>query len=63
MNGNKPLFLEGVELDKTYYQNPDPYSFVPASDVNLLELSRYAKRTGKKLAELTAEEVGRFRTQ
>lgn len=30
------------------------------SDVNLLELSRYAKRTGKKLVELTKEEVDKF---
>jgi len=28
--------------------------------VNLLELSRYAKRTGKKLVELTKEEVDKF---
>ena len=61
MSGNKPLFLDGIQLDKSYYLTPDPYTCSPVSNVNLLELSRYAKKTGKSLVELTAEEVEMFR--
>lgn len=62
MNGSKPLFLEGVKLGEDYYSTPNPYTYTPSSNVNLLELSRYARKTGKQLVELTAEEVDRFRS-
>ena len=64
MNGTKslerPKFLEGVELPNSYYETPNLYKSAPSCNVNLLELSRYARRIGKKLVELTKEEVQQF---
>jgi len=56
----KPRFLYGVTLQNDYYKEPNPYKIAPSCNVNLLELSRYAKQQGKKLIELTGEEVRRF---
>ena len=55
-----PLFLENEELPPSYYEAPDPYKSAPSCNVNLLELSRYARKIGKKLIELTKEEVLQF---
>ena len=41
-----------------YYE--DPYKTAPVCKVNLLELSRYARKVDKKLVDLTKEEVERF---
>ena len=64
MNGTermpRPKFLENEELPSSYYEAPDPYKSAPSCNVNLLELSRYARRIGKKLVELTKEEVLQF---
>lgn len=60
MNGIKPLFLENTTLVPGYYDAINPYADAPVCKVNLLELSRYAKGAGKKLVELTKEEVDRF---
>ena len=64
MNGTKTSerskFLECVELPDSYYETPDPYKSAPSCNVNLLELSRYARKNGKKLVELTKEEVQQF---
>lgn len=60
MNGAKPVFLENTKLTPDYYETPNPYKNAPVCNVNLLELSRYAKRIGKKLTELTKEEVEQF---
>ena len=64
MNGTntfeRPKFLVGVELPDSYYETPDPYKTAPSCNVNLLELSRYARKIGKKLVELTKEEVQQF---
>ena len=60
MNGTKPKFLENATLNRNYYEQPNPYVNAPSCHVNLLELSRYAKKCGKKLIELTQEEVKRF---
>ena len=64
MNGTetmtKPKFLENEELSPSYYEAPDPYKGAPSCNVNLLELSRYARKIGKKLIELTKEEVLQF---
>ena len=50
MNGTKtlerPKFLEGVDLPNSYYETPDPYKSAPSCNVNLLELSRYARKIG-----------------
>lgn len=64
MNGTKtlgrPKFLEGENLPNSYYETPNPYKNAPSCNVNLLELSRYARKMGKKLIELTKEEVQQF---
>ena len=62
MNGTKrkkPSFLT-YEPDKSYYETPNPYVNAPSCNVNLLEMSRYAKKHGKSLVELTSEEVEMF---
>ncbi|MDD5934402.1 MAG: hypothetical protein PUC65_02370 [Clostridiales bacterium] len=45
---------------QSYFEQPNPYVNTPSCYVNLLELSRYAKRCEKKLVELTQEEVKKF---
>ena len=57
MNGTKPRFMKNSEVNQSYYEQPNPYVNAPSCHVNLLELSRYAKRCGKKLVELTQDEV------
>ncbi|MBS6195793.1 MAG: hypothetical protein KH828_09465 [Clostridiales bacterium] len=59
MNGTKPNFING-NVKKEYYEKPNPYANPVSCHVNLLELSRYAKKAGKKLVELTKEEVEKF---
>ncbi len=44
-----------------YMAPPNPYRNPPKSKLNLLELSRYARRVGKKIEELTAEEILQFK--
>ena len=60
MNGMKPKFIENISLDRSYYETPNPYVNAPSCHINLLELSRYAKKCGKKLVELTENEVKQF---
>ena len=60
MNGTKPRFLKNSLVNQSYYEQPNPYVNAPSCHVNLLELSRYAKKCGKKLVELTQEEVKKF---
>lgn len=60
MNGTKPNFLKDVCVNPDYYKTPNPYVNAPSCHVDLLELSRYAKKVGKKLIELTQEEVKQF---
>ena len=55
--------MKKAVLSKSYYETPNPYVNAPSCHVNLLELSRYAKRCGKKLVELTQEEVKKFSIQ
>ena len=57
MNGTKPRFMENLVIAPSYYEQPDPYVNAPSCHVNLLELS---KQCGKKLIELTQDEVKRF---
>ena len=60
MNGTKPKFLENSIISPSYYEQPNPYINAPSCHVNLLELSRYAKKCGKKIIEHTQEEVKKF---
>ena len=43
-----------------YYGDIAPYKVSPSCHINLLELSRYAQKLGKKLVELTQEEINKF---
>ena len=51
MNETKTLerlkFSEGIELSDLYYETPNPYKSAPSCNVNLFELSIYAKKSGK----------------
>lgn len=58
MNGTEPKFARNDQ--KEYYDTPNPYVNPPSCHVNLLELSRYARKTGKKLVDLTEKEVSQF---
>lgn len=60
MNGMKPKFLEGITLSDDYYRIPDPTKNPSSAGINLLELSRYAKGKGKRLVDLSKEEVDKF---
>ena len=60
MSGTKPKFLENENISPSYYNQPNPYAEAPSCNINLLELSRYAKKNGKKLVELTKDEVNKF---
>lgn len=64
MNGTeqfeKPKFLEGIQMTPGYTAPPDPYVNAPTCHVDLPALSRYAKAQGKRLTELTKEEVEKF---
>lgn len=60
MNGIKPNFLKDDKMPQSYYATPDPYSNPVPTKINLLEMSRYARKTGKKLSELTKDEVKKF---
>ena len=60
MSEMKPKFLENTEVSPSYYEKPNPCVDAPSCHVNLLELSRCAKRYGKNLEELTQEEVEMF---
>ena len=60
MNGTKePVIL--AESMKAYRATPDPYKSAPSMGVNLLELSRYARKMGKEMCELTKEEFDLFK--
>ena len=60
MSGIKPDFLKEENMSQSYYTKPDPYSNPVPTRINLLEMSRYAQKIGKKLSELTKEEVKKF---
>ena len=52
--------MKKAVLSKSYYETPNPYVNAPSCHVNLLELSKYARKKGKKLADLSKEEVNQF---
>ena len=55
MNGTKPKFLKKSALNPEYFKEPNPYMNAPSCHVNLLKLSRYAKKHRKKLIDLTQD--------
>lgn len=44
-----------------YYAPPNPYKSPPSCGVDLLELSRYARKQGKKMKDLTEKEIEQFK--
>ena len=60
MNGTKPVFLKDKKLPSSYYETPNPYINAPSCNVNLLQLSRYAKSQNKAIYQVTAEELEKF---
>ena len=54
--------MKKAVLSEGYYETPNPYVNAPSCHVNLLELSRYARKKGKKLADLSQDEVNQFLT-
>ena len=61
MNGiRKPAVILADSMEE-YMAPPNPYKNPPRSKLNLLDLSHYARRAGKKIEELTAEEILQFK--
>ena len=60
MNAIKPHFLKESQLTSDYYKQPDPYVNAPSCHVNLLEMSRFAKKHKKRIVDLSVEEVEKF---
>lgn len=60
MSGTKPVFLKDKNLPSSYFEIPNPYKNAPSCNINLLQLSRYARSQNKPIAQLTAEEVMQF---
>ena len=61
MNGiRKPAVILADSMEE-YMAPPNPYKNPPRSKLNLLDLSRYARRVGKKIEELTAAEILQFK--
>lgn len=49
------------EKPASYYEPPDPYKNTPSCHVNLLELSRYAKKQGVAIKDLSEEDIKKFK--
>lgn len=61
MNGTlKTKIWDGHQPPNSYYEPINPYKAAQKCPFNLQELSRYARKQGKKIAELTREEVQKF---
>lgn len=60
MDSNLPNFLKGKTISQDYYDISDPYKSIPTFNVNLREMAKYTRKNGKKLVDLTAEEVNQF---
>ena len=58
-----PKFLEGEPLPPGYFEPVDPYSDPPECNIDLGALMRYADENGKRVVDLTKEEVAQFRTK
>lgn len=64
MNGTSiikiPRFLEGEPLPVGYYDPPNPYANPPKSKYNFRAMVNYAQSKGKKVTDLSKEEVRPF---
>ena len=61
MNGTrKPAVILADSMEE-YMATPDPYKPSPKSKLNIFKLGEYAERVGKKIDELTADEILQFK--
>ena len=49
------------EKPDSYFEPPAPYKNAPSCHVNLLELSRYAKKHGVAIKDLSDENIKKFK--
>lgn len=61
MNGIEKVPLILADSMEDYVATPDPYKNAPDCKVDILELSRYARKTGRKIIDLSPEEILRFK--
>ncbi|MBO7105216.1 MAG: hypothetical protein J6W22_07030 [Fibrobacter sp.] len=60
MNGiRKPAVILADSMEE-YLAMPDPYKNPPKSKLNIFKLGEYAERVGKRIEDLTAEEILQF---
>ncbi|MBQ9226977.1 MAG: hypothetical protein IJ177_12505 [Fibrobacter sp.] len=61
MNGiRKPAVILADSMEE-YLAMPDPYKNPPRSKLNIFKLGEYAERVGKRIEDLTAEEILQFK--
>ena len=61
MNGiRKPAVILADSMEE-YLTMPDPYKNPPKSKLNIFKLGEYAERVGKRIEDLTAEEILQFK--
>ena len=60
MNGIKVKYWEGRTPGPEYFAPVDPYKEQPPCKYDLKELSRYARKVGKPITELTYDWVEHF---
>ncbi|MBR3669706.1 MAG: hypothetical protein IKN70_06820 [Fibrobacter sp.] len=61
MNGiRKPAVILADSMEE-YMATPDPYKPSPKSKLHIQKLVQYAERVGKKIEELTTEEILQFK--
>ncbi len=61
MNGIKiPLFMQGEELPKGYYDDPNPYAPIQEEKYRMRAMVNYALEHGKSVPDLTKEEANMF---
>ena len=61
MSGIRKSAVILADSMEEYLAPPDPYKNPPKGKLNLLELGRYARRVGKTVDKLTAEEILQFK--
>ena len=61
MNGIRKPAVILADSKEEYMAPPNPYKPSPEGKLNLLELGRYARRVGKTVDMLTAEEILQFK--
>ncbi len=60
MNSTTAKFWEGRTPTPEYFAPVNPYEDPPSCKYDLQELTRYARQVGKRIVELTYEEISHF---